>query len=128
LLAEGRGKAGQAEEGLHLLEEVLGRVERTREGWIEAELHRLKGDLLLSLPEPGGDAAEACFRRAIAVARKQDAKMWELRAAIRLARLRAERGERAEAHDLLASIYGCFTEGFDTHDLQDAKTLLDMLR
>jgi len=94
--------------------------------WDEAELHRLRGDLRLALPEP--DQPEACFRRALAVASEQQAKLWELRAATSLARLWRGQRRRNEAHDLLAPIYGWFTEGFDTADSQDARALLDELR
>jgi predicted ATPase len=127
LLAEAYQKAGQPSEGLRVLEEPLRRVEYTREGWSEAELHRVRGELLLSLAEPDAHEAEACFQRAIAVAREQNAKMWELRAATSLARLWRDQGQRREAHDLLAPVYGWFTEGFDTADLKNAKALLDEL-
>jgi predicted ATPase len=128
LLAEAYQNAGQPSEGLRVLEEPLGRVAHTREGWIEAELHRIRGELLLpSVAEPYSGEAEACFQRALAVAREQSARMWELRAAMSLARLWANQGRRAEAHDLLAPVYGWFTEGFDTADLKDAKALLDEL-
>jgi predicted ATPase len=110
-----------------VLEEPLGRVGYTREGWIEAELHRVRGELLLSLAEPDVHEAEVCFQHAIAVAREQNAKMWELRVATSLARLWRDQGERTEAHRLLAPIYAWFTEGFDTRDLKDAKALLDVL-
>jgi predicted ATPase len=96
--------------------------------WNEAELHRLESELLLALPQPDKAKVEKCFRQAIAVAREQDAKMWELRAATSLSRLWAGQGKRAMAHDLLAPIYGWFTEGFETADLRDAKALLDELR
>ena len=82
---------------------------------------------MVSLPGQHGDEAEAYFERALAVARRQSARMWELRAATSLARLWSERGERQKAHDLLAPIYAWFTEGFDTADLKDAKVLLDEL-
>jgi predicted ATPase len=82
---------------------------------------------LPSVAEPYSGEAEACFQRALAVAREQSARMWELRAAMSLARLWANQGRRAEAHDLLAPVYGWFTEGFDTADLKDAKGLLDEL-
>jgi predicted ATPase len=96
--------------------------------WYEAEAHRLRGETLLSLPEPDRAAVEVCLRRAIEVARDQEAKMWELRAATRLARLWGERGERQKAFDLLAPVYGWFTEGFDAADLKEANALLDALR
>ena len=126
LLAEAYQNAGQPSEGLRVLEEPLGRVGHTREGWIEAELHRVRGELLLaSLANANPIEAEACFQCALAVARSQAAKMWELRAATSLARLWRDRGRRAEASELLAPVYGWFTEGFDTADLKNAKALLD---
>jgi predicted ATPase len=90
------------------------------ERWCSAELDRFRGALLLSLPEPDEEAAEAAFRRSIAVTHKDDAKIWQLRAATSLARLWAEQGRRAKVHGLLAPIYGWFTESFDTADLKGA--------
>jgi predicted ATPase len=110
-----------------VLEEPLARIGYTREGWIEPELHRVHGELLLSLAKPNSGEAEACFHRAIGVGREQNAKLWELRAATSLARLWAEQGRRAEARELLAPVYGWFTEGFETRDLKDARALLDEL-
>jgi predicted ATPase len=127
LLAEARGKANEPAEGLRLLAEALDRVERTGERWFEAELHRRRGELLLSLAEGERGKAEACFHRSIAVSREQNAKMWELRAAMSLAQLWRDQGRRADARDLLTPLYGWFTEGFDTADLKDAKALLDAL-
>ncbi|HZA67038.1 MAG TPA: AAA family ATPase, partial [Geminicoccaceae bacterium] len=127
LLAKALAKAGRAGEGLGALTEALDRVAGTEELWFKAELHRLRGELLLVLPEPDQPEAEACFRQALAVAREQAARMWELRAAASLAQLWRDQGKRAEAHDLLAPVYGWFTEGFDTADLKDAKALLDEL-
>jgi class 3 adenylate cyclase/predicted ATPase len=127
-LAEAHRKAAQPAKARALLADALSRVERTGERWYEAELHRRMGELLLYVAEPDRGAAEGCFHRAMAVARKQSAKMWELRVAMSLARLRVEQGRRAEAYDLLAPVYGWFTEGFDTADLKDAKALLDELR
>ena len=123
LVAQAYGQAGQPSAGLELLAEALDRVERTGGRWLEAELHRLQGELLTDLSD--GDAAMACFRRAIAIARVQGARMWELRAATSLARLWQHQGGSVEARDLLASTYSWFTEGFDTSDLVDAKALLD---
>jgi predicted ATPase len=94
---------------------------------MEAELHRVKGDLLMALPRRDPGEAEERFHRAIAIARQQSARMWELRAATSLARLWRDQGRGAEAHDVLAPVYGWFTEGFDTADLKDAKALLDEL-
>jgi predicted ATPase len=128
LLAETEGRESKSTEGFRLLAEALGRVESTSEDWIEPELHRLKGEILLRQPAAeAASEAEACFRRSLDIARKQSAKSWELRAATSLARLWRDRGRRAEAYDLLAPVYGWFTEGFDTADLQDAKALLDAL-
>jgi predicted ATPase len=126
--AEAHRHAGQAAAGLSLLADALDRVARSGRRWIEPELQRLKGQLLLALPEADTTAAEACLRHAIATAREHSARMLELRAATSLARLWAERGERQKAHDLLAPVYNWFTEGFDTADLKDAKVLLGELR
>jgi predicted ATPase len=112
---------------LHGLAEALVLVETTGERWYEAELYRLRGELWLqhTMAEPG--EAEACFQQALIIARRQQAKSWELRAATSLSRLWQCQGKRATAHELLAPIYGWFSEGFDTADLQDAKTLLEEL-
>jgi predicted ATPase/class 3 adenylate cyclase len=126
-LAEAYGTGGQAEEGLAVLAESLALVDKTGEGYYAAELYRLKGALLLQLSLDNQSAAEASFQKAIDVSRHQHAKSWELRAATSLARLWQQQGKRQEAHDLLAPIYGWFTEGFDTADLQDAKALLEAL-
>src|SRR5262249_55210835 len=93
----------------------------------EADLYRLKGDLLLALPTAHQAEAEACFRQAIAIARCQSAKSWELRAVLSLSRLYHQEGKKEEAHRMLAEIYGWFTEGFDTADLQEAKALLEVI-
>jgi TOMM system kinase/cyclase fusion protein len=127
LLAEAYGQDGQAEEGLRVLAEALAIVEHTGERRHEAELYRLKGELLLTRSTDHAAEAEACFRRALDVARRQQAKSWELRAAMSLARLWQRQSKRAEAYALLAPIYGWFTEGFDTADLQEAKALLEGL-
>jgi predicted ATPase len=129
LLAEAYGSLGQTAEGLSLLAEVLAPVDRPGErGWA-AELHRLQGELLLA---QAGDRqrvpeAEACLHQALDVARRQQARSWELRAATSLSRLWQQQGKCQEAYDLLAPIYGWFTEGFDTADLQEAKALLEAL-
>ena len=93
----------------------------------EADIRRTAGEIALMSPEPDAAKAQACFDRALAVGRAQQAKSWELRAATSLARLWRDQGKRAEAHDLLAPVYGWFTEGFDTLDLKEAKVLLDAL-
>jgi predicted ATPase/class 3 adenylate cyclase len=125
LLAEAHHAAGETEAGLQLLEEASDRVEGNGERWFAAEVHRLRGEL--SLPLRGPTAAEAFFMRAARVAQEQTAKMWELRATISLARLWRDQGRGAEAHGLLAPVYGWFTEGAATADLQDALVLLDEL-
>jgi class 3 adenylate cyclase/predicted ATPase len=112
---------------LELLNEALARVERMEERWFEAELHRLKGEALLAGSPERAAEAEACYHQALTVARDQGAHLWELRASTSFARLRADQDKGAEAYDLLAPIYGWFTEGFDTADLKDAKALLDEL-
>jgi predicted ATPase len=127
VLAEVYGQIGDPGKGLEALAEALVVLERTNERRREAEIHRLRGELLLLLRGRHWAEAEACFERALAVAREQGARMWELRAASSLARLWADQGRRREAHDLLAPVYGWFTEGFDTADLKDAKALLDQL-
>jgi predicted ATPase len=133
LLAEAYGKAGQVEEGLAALAEALTVVDKSGERFYEAELYRLKGELTLSQSSvPGLESsvqqeAEACFLKAIDIAQKQQAKSLELRAVTSLARLWQQQGKQREAHQMLAEIYGWFTEGFDTKDLQEAKALLDEL-
>ena len=128
LLADAHGRAGQAATGLSLAADALDRAEQTGVRWIEAELYRLQGELLLDLPEVAQPEAETCFRQALAVAREQNAKMWELRAAASLARVWRDQGKRREACELLAPIYDWFTEGFDTTDLKEVKALLNELR
>ena len=125
LLAETYGRVGQPAQGVSMLTEALTMVDKTAEGWWEAELHRLRE----AAPEQGSptEEVEACFRQALAVSQHQQAKSLELRAAISLARLWQHQGTWAAAYELLAPIYGWFTEGFDTADLQDAKTLLEEL-
>ncbi len=143
LLAEAYGKTGQSEEGLSALAEALDFVEKTGERVYEAELYRLGGELLLRMGEEekgrAGDeksfphspilpfplsSPEACFHKAIDIARRQSAKSLELRAVVSLSRLWQQQGKQQEAHQMLAEIYGWFTEGFDTKDLQEAKALL----
>ena len=127
LLAEASGQAGQPEAGLTILAEALALVAATEERWWEAELYRLQGALLLQLPSPDMYQAEACFQQALDVARRQQAKALELRAALSLARLWQRQGKLVAARPLLAEIYRWFTEGFDTVDLQEAKALLEEL-
>jgi class 3 adenylate cyclase/predicted ATPase len=125
LLAVACEIAGQIAEGLTLSEEALQIAERTGERWCAAELNRHKGQLLLR--QGHTEAAEDLYRKALSVAEEQEAKLWELRAATSLARLRRDQGRHTEARDLLAPVYGWFTEGFDTPDLKEAKALLDEL-
>jgi class 3 adenylate cyclase/predicted ATPase len=117
--------AGQVEEAVTLLDDALQIVERTGERWLETELYRHKGELLLR--QGHSEAGEALYRRALTIAKEQEAKLWELRAAISLAKLARDQGRYPEARDLLAPVYGWFTEGFDTQDLKVAKALLDEL-
>ena len=127
LLAEAYGRAGQAEDGLTILDEALGLVHRTGERHGEADLYRLKGELLLALPAAHQAEAEACFRQAIAIAGSQSAKSWELRAVLSLSRLYHQQGKAEDARPMLAESYGWFTEGFETADLQEAKALLEVI-
>jgi predicted ATPase len=150
LLAEAYGQVGRAEEGLTALAEALAVVDKTGERWYEAELYRLKGELTLqeasqkskvkgqkskieTIPQPltpstqAETEAEVCFLKAIEVAQKQQAKSLELRATVSLARLWQRQGKKEDAHQMLADIYGWFTEGLDTKDLQEAKALLNEL-
>jgi tetratricopeptide (TPR) repeat protein len=123
LLAEAYGHGGQAEAGQRVVAEALAVAQRTGERRDEAEISRVKGELLLQHAVANAPEAEACFQQALALARRQQAKSWELRAAMSLARLWQCQGKRAEARGLLTEIYGWFIEGFDTADLQDAKAL-----
>jgi predicted ATPase len=125
LLAGACEIAGQIEESLTLLDNALQIAERTGEHWFTAELNRHKGQLLLL--QGHTEAAEELYRKALSIALDQEAKLWELRAAASLPRLRRDQGRHAEARDLLAPVYGWFTEGFDTQDLKGAKELLGEL-
>jgi predicted ATPase len=129
LIAEAHGKIGQFEKGLDLLVEALADSDAREVRCYDAELNRLKGIFLMAQDSTGDKAeeAEACFHDALELARAQNAKSWELRAATSLAHLWQSQGKTSEAHDLLSPVYGWFTEGFDTPDLQDAKALLDKL-
>jgi predicted ATPase len=120
LLADSYARIGQIEKGLATLDEALAITAQTHEGFAEPELYRLKGELQ---GEPG--EAEVCFHQAIEIACRQKAKSFELRAALSLSRLLQKRGRQAEAREMLADVYGWFTEGFDTVDLKEAATLLE---
>ena len=126
-LAEAYGYVGQTADAQHLLLEARTLIDHTKERLWEAEVHRLTGAVLLQHATPDMVQAAACFHQALTLARRQQAKAWELRAAISLARLWQFQGRRADGYTLLATIYGWFTEGFDTVDLQEAKALLDEL-
>jgi len=145
LLAEAYGKVRQVKEGLTVLTEALAVVSKNGERLWEAELYRLKGQLTLQKFQVSGfkfevqespksevrspeSEAEECFLKAIEIARKQQAKSLELRAVMSLSRLWQQQGKKEEARQILAEIYGWFTEGFDTVDLQEAKTLLEELK
>jgi predicted ATPase len=130
LLAEAYSQGGQVEAGLRVLAEAMVHSENTGEHYYEAELHRLKGECLLAQTglQCKEREAEECFRQALDIARRQQAKSLELRAAMSLGRLWQQHGRRAEAHQILAEIYGWFTEGFETPDLQEAKALLEALQ
>jgi predicted ATPase len=125
LLAAACEITGQVAEASTLLDDALQIVERNGERFLEAELNRHKGQLLLR--QGYSEAAEELYCKALSIAEEQKAKLWELRATTSLARLRRGQGRSAEARDLLAPVYAWFTEGFGTPDLKDAKALLDLL-
>jgi predicted ATPase len=127
LLAEALARTSAIDDGLTILAEALATAEESGARGADAELHRLRGELLRRLPSPDSTDVEGCFRTALVVAREQGTHSYELLAAVSLTRLLSEQARRAEARDLLASVYGWFTEGFDTPDLKDAKALLDAL-
>jgi predicted ATPase len=126
LLGEACASVGRIDEAMTALDEAL-RVAEAEEHYYEADLFRLRGELLLMRTNADQEGAERCFRKAIDIARRQSAKSWELRATTNLARLLRDTGRRNEARGMLAEIYNWFTEGFDTHDLKDAKALPDEL-
>jgi class 3 adenylate cyclase/predicted ATPase len=126
-LARAHAELGQFEEAWRCIGEAMTAVETTKEKWWEADIHRTAGEFALMLPQPDAAKAEAQFEQALAIAREQKAKSWELRAAMSMARLWRGQSKRLQAHDLLAPVYDWFTEGFDTLDLKEAKALLDEL-
>jgi predicted ATPase len=126
-LARAHAELGQFDDASRCIDEAMTAIETTTETWCEAEVHRVAGEIALMSPEPDAAKAEAHFERALAVARAQQAKSWELRAAMSMARLWRDQGKRDQARDLLAPVYGWFTEGFDTLDLKEAQALLDAL-
>ena len=118
---------GEFENAWRCINEAMKSVETTKERWFEAEVHRAAGEITLLAPEPDAAKAEECFERALCIARDQKARSWELRTAMDMARLWRDQGKRRQAHDLLAPVYGWFSEGFDTLDLKRARTLLEDL-
>ena len=118
---------GKFEDAQRCIDEALVAIETTKEKWFEADINQLVGEIALKSPELSAATAEAYFKRALAIARQQQAKSWELRAAMSMARLWRDQGKRDEARELLAPVYGWFTEGFETRDLKEAKALLDEL-
>ena len=126
-LAGAHAELDNFDDALYCIHEAMTKVETTKESWFEAEIKRMAGEIALLLPDPDATKAEEYFEHALAVARQQQAKSWELRAAVSMARLWYDQGKRQQAHDLLAPVYGWFTEGFDTRDLKEAKALLEEL-
>ena len=126
-LARAHAELGQFDDAWRRVTEAMTEIETTKERWQEAEVHRVAGEIALMSPGAGTAKAQAYFERALQIARQQQAKSWELRAAMSMARLWCDQGKRNEARNLLAPVYGWFTEGFDTRDLKEAKTLLDAL-
>jgi predicted ATPase len=126
-LAVAYAELGQPDDARRCIDDAIDKVERSKEKWCEAEVNRIAGEVALRSPAPDTEKAEKYFDRALAVARQQQAKSWELRAAMSLARLWRDQGKVQQARELLAPVYGWFTEGFDALDLKDAKALLDEL-
>jgi predicted ATPase len=126
-LSRAHAERGQFDHAWCCIREAMAAIETTKESWYEAEVHRVAGEVALRSPDGGATKAQTCFERALAVARQQQAKSWELRAAMSMARLWRDQGKPQQARELLAPIYGWFTEGFDTLDLKEAKALLDEL-
>jgi predicted ATPase len=127
VLALAHAELSQFDQAQRCIAEAISVVETTSERWVEAEVHRIAGEVSWMSPGRHAAKAENCFERALAVARQQQAKSWELRVAMSLARLWRDQGKRQQARELLAPVYGWFTEGFDTRDLKEAKALLDEL-
>jgi predicted ATPase len=127
-LARAYAELGQFDDAWRCLDEVMATVGTTKQRWCEPEIHRTAGEIALMSPDPHAAKAEAYFERALAVAREQQARCWEMRAAMSMARLWRDQRKRQQAHDLLAPIYGWFTEDFDTLDLKGAKSLREQLK
>jgi predicted ATPase len=126
-LARAYAELGQFDNALHCTSEGITAAETAKERWHEADIHRIAGEITLLSQRPSAANAETYFERALSVARAQQAKSWELRAAMSMARMWRDQGKHQQARDLLAPVYGWFTEGFDTLDLKQAKVLLDAL-
>jgi predicted ATPase len=126
-LAEANAKLGNLDEAWRNIDEAMALMEATGERFWDAETNRIAGEIARMLPKPDAAKAEAYFERVLAVARAQQAKSWELRAAMSMARLWRDQGRPQKARELLARVYGWFTEGFDTRDLKEAKALLEEL-
>ena len=126
-LARAYAQLDRFDDAWRCIGEAMAAMDTTKERWREADIHRIAGEIALTSPERNVAKAEACFERALAIACEQKAKSWELRAAMSMARLWREQGKRDEAREILAPVYGWFTEGFDTLDLKQAKALLDEL-
>jgi predicted ATPase len=126
-LAKAYAQLGQFEDARRCIDEAMTLIENSKESWYESEVSRVAGEILLKSPEPNSAKAEAYFER-LKVAGAQQAKSWELRTAMSMARLWRDQGKRQQAHDLLASVYAWFTEGFDTLDLKEAKALLEQFK
>jgi predicted ATPase len=118
---------GQSDDARRCIDEAINKVERSKEKWCETEVHRIAGEIALKSVAPDTEKAEKHFERALRVAHQQHQKSYELRAATSLARLWRDQGKAQQARELLASVYGWFTEGFDTRDLKEARALLDGL-
>jgi predicted ATPase len=127
-LAGAHAELDNFDDALSCIREAMTKVETTKESWFEAEIKRVAGEIALLLPNPDATKAEEYFEDALTVARQQQAKSWELRAAVSMARLWYDQGKRQQGHDLLAPVYAWFTEGFDTPDLKEAKSLLQKFK
>ncbi len=126
-LASSYAELGELENAWLYIDEAMTTAETTKERWFEAEIYRMAGEIALLSPQPDAEKAETCFEQALTIARTQQAKSWELRAAMSMATLWRDQGKRQQARDCLAPVYGFFTEGFDTRDLRQARALLDAL-
>ena len=126
-LARAYAELGEFDKAWHCISEAMATIETSKEIWWEPEIHRVAGEIALKSPEPDTAKAEGYFDRALAIARQQQAKSFELRASMSLARLWRDQGKVQQARELLAPVYSWFTEGFDTRDLKEAKALLEEL-